>query len=316
MENFFDNKRIFASVWKWKFHISIAILIAVVASAIISGPFFIQPKFKSSARIYPFNITEMSEESESEHLLEFLQTTDIKFRVIDAFKLDEVYKINRNEKLYQTWILYEFNKNIKFKKTDFEAIEISALDTDPQRAHDIVDSIIIFLNEKINAEKAASHMQQAKFYRQALEKKYSEIDSIIGIIDSIREKSGLIDYLEQVEIVTRGLMDASAQGGDRKPATTMIESFIDNGGQLYKHQIMLENYEVHADTLKNRHDKHYYLATQQAPYTKTVEKPFVADKKAYPIRWLIVFLSTIGTAFVSVITVSLIDYIRELKKSV
>ena len=65
MNNFFDNQRILTLIWKRKFHFIIVGVIAVILWAIFSGPTFIKPKFKSTARIYPSNISEMSEESEN-----------------------------------------------------------------------------------------------------------------------------------------------------------------------------------------------------------------------------------------------------------
>ena len=315
MDNFFDNKRILNSIWKWKVHILVVIAITVVLSAIISGPFFIEPKFKSVARIYPVNITEASEESESEHLLENLQATDIKFRVIDAFHLDEVYDISKDEKLYQTWILYEYDQNISYKKTEFETVEIKVLDPDPKRACDICDSIIVYLNESINKQKLVKYSEFAKIFKRDLDKKNSELDSISTKLDSLRKATGLVDYFNESETATRGLMDAAALKGDRKPSERIIEQLVQNGGKFRRYQELIEDYEVAADTLRLRYDKFYSLSNQKISYYKIVEHPFPADKKSYPIRWLIVFLATAAATIVSLITVSLIDYIREVKST-
>ncbi|MBN1769281.1 MAG: hypothetical protein JXR50_00630 [Prolixibacteraceae bacterium] len=313
MENIFDNNRIFQSVWKWKIHIAIVILIAFVASAVFSGPFFITPKFKSTARVYPANIAEASEESESEHLLEFLQSTDLRFQLIDAFNLDEVYEIKRSEKYYQTWMLDEYRRHVSYKKTDFETIEISVLDKDPERARDMVDSLILYLNQAIFREKAAKDMEKALIYERDLQKKYVEIDSVELIVDEIRRKTGLVDYFAQATTATRGLMDAAAHRGNTDPAEITLEALVDEGGLMRRNLKLLEDLEVAADTLRKRHEKHYSRATGPITYTKVVEHPFVADKKAYPIRWLIVVLSVLGAGILSVITVSFIDYIREIK---
>lgn len=315
MDNFFDNKRIMNSIWKWKVHILIVIAITIVLSAIISGPYFIEPKFKSVARIYPVNIKEASEESESEHLLENLQTTDIKFRVIDAFHLDEVYDISKEEKYYQTWILYEYDQNISYKKTEFETVEIKVLDPDPQRACDICDSIIVYLNQSITNQKVVKYREFADFNKKKLDQKNAEIDSLTQMIEAIRQETGLVDYFAQAETATRGLMDAAAYKGDKRPSEKMIKELVDKGGKLRKYQEMLEDYEVAADTLKLRYDKFESLAKQKLSYSKVVEHPFPADKKSYPIRWLIVFLATAAATIVSFITVSLIDYIREVKST-
>ena len=69
MNDFFDNRRILEIIWKRRLHFIIIGIVAVVLSAIFSSAFFIPPKFKSTARLYPINLSIMSEESETEHML-------------------------------------------------------------------------------------------------------------------------------------------------------------------------------------------------------------------------------------------------------
>ncbi len=87
MNDFFDNQQIFLLIRKHFLHFVIIGVIAVVLSAIFSGPAFITPKYKSSARMYPVNLATMSTESESEQMLEIINSNDIKFRMFDAFRL-------------------------------------------------------------------------------------------------------------------------------------------------------------------------------------------------------------------------------------
>jgi LPS O-antigen subunit length determinant protein (WzzB/FepE family) len=315
MDNFFDNSRILKSVWKWKFHIGIAVLIAIIVSAVISGPAFITPKFKSTARIYPANITEVSEESTSEHLLEFLQSTDIKFRLINSFQLNDVYEVNPEGKYYKAYILDEYRRHVEYKKTDFETVEISVLDEDPLKARDMVDSLIVYLNDAIHREKAFIYSEKATAAKNELVVKKTEIDSVETLIDNIRDETGLIDYFAQATTATRGLMDAAAMGGDKRPAQKTLNHLVEKGTELRRNLELLEDFEVKADTLRKRYERYYNRAINKISYTKIVEHPFAADKKAHPIRWLIVFLATLGTGIISVITVSLIDYIREIKST-
>jgi capsular polysaccharide biosynthesis protein len=96
MNEFFDNRRILDIIWNRRIHFIIIGIIAVVLSAIFSSPFFITPKFKSSARVYPSNISAISEESTTEQMLEIMNSVDIKLEMMKAFNLDEVYKIDKN----------------------------------------------------------------------------------------------------------------------------------------------------------------------------------------------------------------------------
>jgi len=42
-------------------------------------------------------------------------------------------------------------------------------------------------------------------------------------------------------------------------------------------------------------------------YAHVVSKPFPADKKTYPVRWLIVLISVLGAFFAGVIIISVIE---------
>lgn len=262
------------------------------------------------------NIDEASEESESEHLMEFLMSVDIKFRLIDAFRLDEVYKINRDDKLYKTYILYKYNQNIKYKKTDLETIEISVMDTDPNRAAQMVDSLIVFLNESILQQKNKRYLEWGNRAKTALERKNIELDSLFNIIENIRKETGLVDYKAQAESASLGLLEAAARGGDRKPAQEAMKQLVEKGGELRKYQELIIANEILADTLQRRYDKAMLFGMQNITFTQVVERPYAADKKAYPIRWLIVLLSAFAAGFISIVTISLIDYIREVKSAI
>jgi capsular polysaccharide biosynthesis protein len=311
MENFFNNERIFKSLWKWKIHILIAVVAAIVLSVIISSPLFIKPKYKSSGKLYPVNFQVYSEESESEQLLENIRSVDIKFRLIDAFELDKVYKVNRQDPLYKTYILDKFNKNVSFKKTEFESVEIKVLDESPQRASDMVDSLILYFNQLLQHQHSVKYLEVAEIAAHDLEIKNKEIDSLSTIMNELRSQYGLLDYDTQVEGATTGLMEAAAKNGNTKPAKELIENLKVKGGEFQRMQNQLLEYERVADSLKIQHDWGISHGTKKISYGIVVENPFPADKKSYPVRWLIVFLSAIAALFAGMVTVLLIDFIRE-----
>jgi capsular polysaccharide biosynthesis protein len=311
MENFFNNERILKSLWKWKIHISIAVIAAIILSVIISSPLFIKPKYKSTGKLYPVNFQVYSEESESEQLLENIRSVDIKFRLIDAFQLDKVYKISKQDPLYKTYILDKFNKNISFKKTEFESVEIKVLDENPQRASDMVDSLILYFNQLLQHQHAVKYLEVAEIAAHDLEKKNKEIDSIINIMNELRIQYGLLDYDAQVEAATVGLMEASVKNGNTNNAREVLNSLKEKGGEYKRLSNTLEEYENVADSLKILHDWGLSHGTKKISYGIVVENPFPADKKSYPVRWLIVFLSTVGALAASVVIVLLIDFVRE-----
>lgn len=311
MENFFNNERIFKSIWKWKTHIAITLLAAIVLSSIISSPLFITPKYKSSGKAYPVNTQKYSKESESEQMLEDIRSVDNKFRLIEAFHLDKVYKISKSDPLYKTYILAEFDKNISFKKTEFETVEITVLDESPQRASDMVDSLIVYFDQLLQHQFAVKYFEVAIIAKRDLEHKKAEIDSVQGLLSEMTKKYNILDYDAQVGAATVGLMDAAARRGDVKPAKELLENLKDKGIEFKRLSTQLRSFEHVSDSLKIQYDLGMSQGSKKITYSIIVERPFPADKKSYPVRWLIVLLSTIAALGASVVTVSLIDYIRE-----
>jgi capsular polysaccharide biosynthesis protein len=311
MENFFNNERIFKALWRWKIHISITVLIAIILSAIISSSLFITPKYKSTGKAYPVNTQIYSEESESEQMLEDIRSVDNKFRLIEAFHLDKVYKISKSDPLYKTYILAEFDKNISFKKTEFETVEIKVLDENPQRASDMVDSLILYFDQLLQHQFAVKYLEVAEIARLDLEHKNAEIDSVQALLANMCKTYNILDYDAQVEAATVGLMDAAARKGDTKPAKELLENLKEKGYEFRRISNQLKSFEHVADSLKIQYDLGISQGRKKITYSIIVERPFPADKKSYPVRWLIVLLTTIAALTASVVTVLLIDYFRE-----
>jgi len=311
MENFFNNERMFKSIWKWRIHILITAITAIALSAIISSSLFIKPKFKSSGKLYPVNTQIYSEESESEQMLEDIRSTDIKFRLIEAFQLDKVYNVSKNDPLFKTYILDKLNKNISFKKTEFETIEIKVMDENPQRASDMVDSLILYFNEHLQQQHSIKYLEVAEISKRDLEFKTKEIDSVSSVLSGLSREYNILDYDAQVEAATVGLMEAAARGGDSKPAKQLLESLKDKGLEFNRLHSQLKEYQRVADSIKVQYDWGLSHGTKKITYSVVVEKPFPADKKSFPVRWLIVMISTLTTFMASVVSVLLIDYFRE-----
>ena len=59
--------------------------------------------------------------------------------------------------------------------------------------------------------------------------------------------------------------------------------------------------------MKAKYEEAKVDATESLPHTFVINTAYKAEKKTYPIRWLIVVVSTIASLFLAVILFSLID---------
>ncbi len=315
MNNFFDNQRILSLIWKRKFHFIIVGIVAIVLSVIFSGPAFIKPKFKSTARIYPTNIWVLSDESETEQMLEIVNSNDIKFKMFDAFQLDQVYKISKEDPHYLTYMLDIYGNNVSAGKTEFETVQVKVMDHDPRRASDMCDSIIFFYNKKVREMHKTKDLEMVEISEKGLKKKYQELDELMVKLDSVRNEFGILDYESQVPEITRGYMNALATGrgstSDAKKIQELYQNLAEKGSEAIWLESRLEFLIGAIDSLTTQHEVYLNEFEKDITYAHVVEYPVPADKKSYPVRWLIVVFSTISAIFLALLVFLVLDYRKE-----
>lgn len=250
--------------------ILIITVIGAIASVVVS--LLITPKFKSSVVIFPAStssvskalLTDMSrapkdvlkfgEEEETEQLLQILQSDEIKARIIQKYNLMEHYKIDASSKYKKTYLLEEYIDNISSRKTEFQAIEIKVLDTDPEVAAAIANDIA-------------------------------------GLLDTIYnkiQKDRALKALEIVEDVYFEQKDYVNHLGDSLQKT--------KNADLHRSLAKLHEEEIkQLSLLKSKYNEAIVDATNELPHKYVVNPAQVSEKKSYPVRWLIVAISTIAT---------------------
>lgn len=312
MNNFFDNQRILNLIWKRKFHFIVVGVIAVILSAIFSGSAFITPMFKSTARVYPTsNVAEFSEESRTEQMLEIINSRDIKLKMFDAFNLSSVYKINKEDPLHLTYMFDTYGTNVNASKTEFETVEIKVLDEDPLRASSMCDSIIHFYNKKVSELHSLKHYEVIGLNEQYLQTKEEQLDSIQQLYHQIRKETGIISY-DQLPYITEGqMLSLSENRGntiDGKKISAQLEQFKERGLDAYRLEKKFYRLNNTVDSLKVVIEVELLEATKNITFSHIVESPIAADKKSYPVRWLIVAFSTLSAIFFSLLVFLVLDY--------
>ncbi len=312
MNNFFDNQRILDVIWKRKFHFLVVGIVALVLSVIFSGSTFIKPKYKSTARIYPTNnVAIFSEESETEQLLEIINSNDLKRKVFETVKLDSVYGISKDSPQYLTEMFDMYNSNVKVSKTEFETVEIKVLDENPQVAKQICESIIDLFNEKIGVMYAAKYWEVVKITDNYLKIKSHELDSISGKLQALRDETGIISFSQQIEGITEGYMlslSKSSNNANSKSIKKQLDSFKDHGAEAYLLETKFVNLNRMVDSLAVVKEVALIEANKDITYSHIVEHPFAADKKTYPVRWMIVAFSILSALFFALLVFLVLDY--------
>jgi hypothetical protein len=258
---------------------------------------------------------EFGEEEDSERLLQVINSDYIRLAIIAKYDLWKVYDINPQDKEAYAKIGKEFNDNITSKMTKYNSIEISVLDVDPIRAANMANDIAS-LTDSLAFQLRSDRARNA--YNSALIS-YKELDASTKVIqDSIRvlQELGVYDYENQVEQLTRQYGAALAKGRDDRASVIKKElDFLAKYGAAYTH-LKLQHYDnVQKLNLYNKRLELMKIDVDtKLPAKFVVNYAAVADKKSYPIRWLIVAVSTVSTLIFATIFLLVWDNIKRLRE--
>jgi uncharacterized protein involved in exopolysaccharide biosynthesis len=292
-------------------------VVSALAGVVFSMPYFMPPRFKSNAIIYPSNLISYSSESPTEQMLQIAQSSDIRSRIINVFNLYSHYGIDTTTNPhFKTDAIAQYEENVTIKKTEYESMEITAYDEDPQMAAAIVDSIIYHFNIKAREMQRDKSMEVLVIAKNQMDMKKAEMDSMETVIKQIRNDHGILDYKGQSEEALRGLFRnlSSGNGNGVNEAKKMIESLKEKGGEYNALNEHLWRVRGNYNDLKIAYEVAYRDVNKILTYTNVVTKPQVADKKSFPVRWLIVLIS-VSSSLLFAFIVALIIEARKLNNS-
>jgi len=318
MQSQFYQINILKFLNKWKFHLGVIILIAIILSAIFSSRLFITPKFKSFAIVYPSNISPYSDESETEQMLQILQSGDIRDSVIKKFNLAKHYEIDSSYKYFVSTINWEYSQNVRVNKTPYEGINIEVMDKDPKVACDMVNAIIFFYNKKVRGLHEDKFAEVVNLFERSLVKKQLYIDSLENRFVELSTTYGLLDYGNQSREIVRGYLrtiDGSSSQINTKEVLRLKENIEQKGGEFLLLQSLIQNEAGKFSELKRDYEKAYMNYDRKFSYTNVITEPNVADKKSFPVRWLIVVLSSLAAFFVAFLVILIFENYKGLVKN-
>ena len=268
-------------------------VVAILASVIFSSPLFIKPLFKSTAVVYPYNLSIYSHESSTEQMLEFLNSSDIKFGVIKRFNLLKHYNIDTvAEKNWKNILLEKYDKNVTVGSTEYEAVDVTVYDVSPDTAYKIVNGVLDVLNQKVLGVQKEKSIEVAMIWKKQMDYKKKECDSLQNLSKSLSTEYGLLDYGNQTREVTR----AYYQSSKNSDVSTAMKNMEEKGMELNAVNQHLNAALANYDELLIKYEDAMKDVNKQLTYSSMVTSPYVSDKKAYPVRWLIVLISC-GAAF-------------------
>ncbi|MEI7595152.1 MAG: hypothetical protein WCK02_05340 [Bacteroidota bacterium] len=328
-KNKFDSSNIIHLMYQWRKPLGIIVVAAIVCSIFFSSPWFIKPKYTSSVIVFPTSNASISkallgkiptgkddilafgEEEEAEQLLQILNSDEIKNRIVKKFDLFNHYDIDSTSELKNTKLSREYENNINFRRTEFLSVEIKVSDTDPQTAADIANEI----SNLIDSVKTGMLKQRARTGLAIVEREFNSLEhEISGLEDSMKiiRSRGVYEYEKQAEVISEQL--AIALSKNNKEAVKALQSKLDTlakyGGAYVSLRDKVIYYREKSSDLKVKYQEAKVDAENDLPQKFLVNSAVKAEKKSYPIRWLIVLLSSFSAFIVGFLVLIINEKIK------
>ena len=328
----FSVTSILAFLWRWKMVLIIVAVAAAIVAAVFSSPWFITPKYKSQAVVIPPNtntvsqavmgkfdvflewghdVMEFGEEENVDYMLQLLGSQQLKDRLVKKFDLAKHYGYNLETLANREGFGHELEENISFSRTPLNGVRITVLDKDPKMAADLANGILVEYDQL----KAEMQHQRAKRALEIVENAYNECLQEIALKqDSLKKlnKMGIINYNAQSEVLGAQYEMAASKGG--APTAGALKKEVDNfaeyGEQARQLSTDLQHLYNNLNDIRLRYNNLKIDAEQSLQNYFLVEQACPAEKKSYPVRWLIVLLSMAGALAVCVLTLIALQYLK------
>jgi uncharacterized protein involved in exopolysaccharide biosynthesis len=325
-----NSANLFLFLYKWRFPLLIVTFLGFIAAVVFSSPFFITPKYKSTVILFPVatnsiskvlisqssgikeDILGIGEEEQAEQMLQILNSNLIRDRIVQKYKLMDHYGINPGSKYKNTKLFSRYEDNVKFRRTEYMAVKITVFDKDPQMAADIANDIAALLDSTKNA----MQRERALLAFRIVAKEYSSLeDEINSIVDSLRYlgKLGVNDYERQSEVLNQQLAIAISNGnqGAIREIGRRLDTLGKYGGVFLSLKNMLEFKTEQLILLKTKYQEARVDAEQSLPQKFVVNSAYKAERKSYPIRWIIVVVTTFSSFFLTMLIAMIMENLSE-----
>lgn len=299
----YSKENFFRIIFKWKKTLLIVFACSTILSVFFSGHQFVKPLYKSTAVIYPINLFSYSEESQTEQMLQLLNSRDLHFIVIDTLDLYTHYNIDRKSESYSEKVLKKFNSRVSIKRTQYEAVRIDIYDRSPEMACQIAEMFITsFNNFSINLmKKKANEILQIK--ESLYFSKLSEVDSLRKHVDSMIRDANLAEYNILKESIRGSYQYLNTGSRTHLTMKTLSEKSLD----LFYNQRVFENELENLIKYKNDYEIALSDVNKDLVFSDIISAPSIPQKKAYPIRTIIILTSVFACMFLAFILIIIIE---------
>jgi uncharacterized protein involved in exopolysaccharide biosynthesis len=326
--NTLDSSNLFILLYSWRKPIVIVSIAAAIISAVVS--LLLKERYKSTVVLYAEqqhsfgaqlledvqkeDLLAYGEEEDAERLLQIINSDQVRNKIIEKYQLWDVYDIKREDRGSNTLIVKEYKSNVSAQLTKFGSIEVSVLDEKPERARDMANDIAVYTDSVANRLRSERALTAFKYAESSLQGLLNEVQTMEDSMKVLQEM-GVYSYVEQITALTEMYGTAIASGHpDRAMQLKQQMDFLSKYGATYVNlETNLQEAYIKFNVLRKRYDLMKIDVESNIPVMRVVDYAAAADKKSFPIRWLIVAMSTLSAFVFSFITLLVLDNFKRLR---
>lgn len=330
-EGYFDSTSLIEFFWRWRKPLILIGLASVLVSSAIA--LYIKEKFKSTVIMFPVqsnaiskalltedvtgkqDILQFGEEEQAEQMLQILNSDEIRNEICKKYDLMIHYEIDPNDRYKNTRLFETYNENITFKRTEFMSVRIDVMDIDREMAANIANDIAALLDTTKRRMQRDRASQALRIVEEQYFSKRAEVDRMQDSMQVLNQK-GVYDYESQSEVTSQEYVKALASGNQRgiEALEAQLKTLAQYGSAYIAIRENLYIQREQLNLLKKKYEEAKVDAEEVLSYKFVVNPAYAAERKSYPVRWLIVVVSTTASMVFGVLFLILFDNVRAIRK--
>jgi len=296
---------------------------AMVISAVVA--FLLPPLYLSTAIVFPAATGSVSfseqrnakagtmdfgEEEQAEQLVQILQSSQIRDKIIQEFNLFQHYRIDANATNKNYRINEAYNNHISFSRTRYGSIRVDVLDENPKKAAKIANKIIDLIDTVKNDMIFERTRPAFKVNERKLIQMKKDRDVILKKLDSLADL-GVI-ALDVRSNLFQAYVDAK-NPKDREELKKKIDINMKYGAMYDGLEYMRNEKIVKIEDFNVSYEQAESDANTKFNHKFVVERAVEADKKDQPKRLIIILVTTISSLIFAVFALLFWEKYKELK---
>lgn len=328
-----ESIKLLAKIYTWRKKLLIVTLIAVIVSVAVS--FIISPQYKATAIVFPsrtFSVSkllieqnqgaqedymDLGDEDDAEKLLQILNSSEIRSKIADEYDLWANWQIKKNTEYSQHYLKLKWDDMVTFKRTNFVSIRIEVYDYVATRSADIANSIVAYAD-------SVKFRMTREVAKQALDITKDEYEATIARINELQDslqaikELGVLDNKEEITAYSRSMAKAIEKGNESAQNKLQVKlDILKKYGMAYDAVYAdLKKYRLKYPIIKNKYDEALVNFNKPMPSKFVVEKATPNEKKAKPVKWLMVLISSVSAFLIALLYLLFTERFVELKKKV